>query len=218
MAASKAVAIQTRQGIPSRRLPTPLSASELDASLERALRAWDSRSDLWLFAYGSLIWNPGIPFEETTKATIHGYHRRLCLWSRINRGTFDKPGLVLGLDRGGSCKGLALRLAAGRARQSLAALWKREMVFGSYLPTWINAQTEHAGLRALTFVIDPQSAGFAPRLSDAEITRAVRQGQGRYGACTDYVMRTASVLLEHGIVDRQLLKISRLIDDENTLI
>jgi cation transport protein ChaC len=89
-----------------------LTDEELRASLECTLRDWDRQSDLWLFGYGSLIWNPGLPTVEATRSKVHGYHRGLYLWSRVNRGTPEQPGLVLALDRGGSCTGIAFRLAA----------------------------------------------------------------------------------------------------------
>ena len=89
------------------------------ASLECTLRDWDRKSDLWLFGYGSLIWNPGMPTVEATRSKVHGYHRGLYLWSRVNRGTPEQPGLVLALDRGGSCTGIAFRLAAEGAMPHL---------------------------------------------------------------------------------------------------
>ena len=96
-----------------------LTDEELAASREKALAHWDRKSDLWLFGYGSLIWNPGLPAVETVRSKVHGYHRGLYLWSRVNRGTPEQPGLVLALDRGGSCSGMAFRLAAEGAEPHL---------------------------------------------------------------------------------------------------
>ena len=93
---------------------------------------WDRKTDLWLFGYGSLIWNPGLPTVEAVRSKVHGYHRGLYLWSRVNRGTPEQPGLVLALDRGGSCTGMAFRLAADGAMPHLEVLWRREMAMDSY--------------------------------------------------------------------------------------
>jgi cation transport protein ChaC len=114
-----------------------LTDDELRASLESTLRDWDRTSDLWLFGYGSLIWNPGLPTVEALRSKVHGYHRGLYLWSRVNRGTPEQPGLVLALDRGGSCTGMAFRLAAEGSMPHLEALWRREMPMGSYRPAWL---------------------------------------------------------------------------------
>src|SRR6202022_3862968 len=114
-----------------------LTDKELAASLACTLKDWDRTSDLWLFGYGSLIWNPGLPTVEAVRSKVHGYHRGLYLWSRVNRGTPEQPGLVLALDRGGSCSGMAFRLAAEGANEHLEVLWRREMAMNSYRVAWL---------------------------------------------------------------------------------
>jgi cation transport protein ChaC len=184
-----------------------LSKADLDASISRALRAWDGSSDIWLFAYGSLIWNPQVKFEEQRVGTVHGYHRRFCLWSRINRGTPDRPGLVLGLDRGGCCGGLAYRIAAADVRAELRELWEREMLLGSYHPTWVNFRTGGKTLRTLGFVVNRGSSGYTGRLPESAMLEALQTACGRYGTCADYLLRTVDSLHALGIVDRQLLRL-----------
>ncbi len=99
--------------------PGRVTAEQQAASLHSALAGWSGTSPVWLFAYGSLIWNPEVTYDRRITARVHGYHRRLCLWSRVNRGTLECPGLVAGLDRGGSCAGVAYRLPAShRARRA----------------------------------------------------------------------------------------------------
>ena len=106
-------------------LPHRLSYEELEVSLEGFLSGWDRTQPLWVFGYGSLIWKPDLSFDLRSPARVHGYHRRLCLWSRINRGTPQCPGLVAGLDRGGSCAGVVYRVPAVAVRSQFSQLWQR---------------------------------------------------------------------------------------------
>jgi glutathione-specific gamma-glutamylcyclotransferase len=191
--------------------PPPLTERELDASLARTLSALNGGGDVWLFAYGSLVWNPGIDFAERRIGMVHGYHRSLCLWSRSNRGTPQSPGLVLALDRGGSCRGVGYRIAKRDAPAQLHGLWRREMVFGSYRPTWLGMRTDSDVLTALAFVIDRKASGYAGRLGEHEVLEAVWRGTGRYGKCVDYVRQTVAALAAYGIVDARLSRLDRLI-------
>lgn len=182
-----------------------LSRDELLGSLDAALEGWDGRQDLWIFAYGSLIWNPGMPLEESLHARVHGYHRGLYLWSRVNRGTPEKPGLVLALDRGGSCAGVALRLAAARVREEFETLWYREMAMGSYRPAWLNCRLADGRTQpALAFVMRRDVKSYAGRLPDAIIREVFDCAQGRYGTTRDYVVRTVKALREAGMADPAL--------------
>src|SRR5690606_14503062 len=190
--------------IPFRRL----TAEESTASMHATLAAgWDGASDLWIFGYGSLIWRPEFVHQEQRLATVHGYHRSLCLWSRINRGTPEQPGLVFGLDRGGACRGMVFRLAADDVPTSFPALWEREMPSGDYLPRWLRCTTTQGDVRALCFIMDRSSPGYAGHLSREEVLAAIRRSTGRYGHCTEYVASTARALREHGIADRRLEQI-----------
>ena len=117
-----------------------LSPTELLASLRQALAPWKPGSPFWIFAYGSLMWNPSFAWDARHVAVVRGYHRSFRLWSRLNRGTPENPGLVLTLDRGGSCRGLVYRIPADRVHEEMHGIWKREMTFGSRSgPTGPNA-------------------------------------------------------------------------------
>ena len=184
--------------------PTPLSASQLEASIDAALAAWNKRSDLWLFAYGSLMWNPSFPFRERISAHVFGYHRSFCLWSRINLGTPEKPGLVLALTRGGSCRGFAYRIARDRIRSVMPELWQREMLFGSYRPSWLPCHLPDRIVPALAFVINPQASGFTGRMCEVHRVRSIANAAGRYGTAAEYLFRTVESLDALGIVDGKL--------------
>jgi cation transport protein ChaC len=182
-----------------------LTPEELASSLDAALAGWDGRRDLWIFAYGSLIWNPGLPIEESLHGRVYGYHRGLYLWSRVNRGTPERPGLVLALDRGGSCAGVAMRLSAVKAREQLETLWYREMAMGSYRPAWLNcALVDGRTVPALAFVMRRDVKSYAGRLPDDIIRKVFEQAQGRYGTTHDYVARTVKALREAGMPDPAL--------------
>ena len=112
----------------------PFSANDLARRKRAFLETIVIESDIWIFAYGSLMWNPGFAHAERQPALLHGWHRSFCVYSHRYRGTPDRPGLVLGLDRGGSCRGVAYRVAQEKARDTLAYLWDREMVLGVYRP------------------------------------------------------------------------------------
>jgi cation transport protein ChaC len=182
-----------------------LTDDELRASLERTLGGWDRARDLWLFGYGSLIWNPGMPTVEAARSKVHGYHRGLYLWSRVNRGTPEQPGLVLALDRGGSCSGIAFRLAAEGAMPHLEALWQREMAMGSYRPAWLPCQlVDGRRVEALAFVMRREVPSYTGKLPDEIVQMVFECASGRYGTTLDYVSRTAAALRETGIPDRAL--------------
>ena len=124
----------------------------------------DDVSDLWVFGYGSLIYNPIIEHSQRAIASIYGYHRRLCLWTEIGRGSPDCPGLVLSLDRGGSCKGVAFRLSPKNAIDELDLLWRREMMTMAYRPRLLSLHTDLGLKRGLAFVADRALTAYAPPL------------------------------------------------------
>jgi cation transport protein ChaC len=192
-----------------------LTDADRAASIERTLRVWDGKQDIWLFAYGSLIWKPQLKFEEMRVGTVHGYHRSFCLWSRINRGTPERPGLVLGLDRGGSCRGVAYRLPASAVRGQLDGLWKREMMLNAYHPTWARFRAQNQGFPVLTFVVNRGASGYTSQLSDQDMLEALRSAHGRYGPCADYLVRTVEGLAAHGITDRRLARLHKLLISAN---
>jgi cation transport protein ChaC len=177
--------------------------------MERALCDWRGGDDVWVFGYGSLIWRPEFEFVERRVAILHGYHRALCLWSRVNRGTPECPGLVFGLDRGGACKGMAYRLAGTQVTNFFPKLWEREMATGAYLPRWLASRTADGNIRALAFVMDRAAPSYITALPHDELLTIIRRASGKFGPCTDYVVQTEAALRDAGIRDRRLESIAR---------
>ncbi len=188
-----------------------LSEAELEASLREALASPHRLPDVWLFAYGSLVWNPVLEFDERLVATAHGWHRSFCLSSRVNRGTPEKPGLVLGLDRGGRCTGVAYRIPERAAEQELRLLWRREMLLGSYAPRWVLVTHGARTLRALAFVVRRGRSGYAGRLPAETIVERLLHARGRIGTGIDYLRQTIDGLAAIGIRDPNLMHIDALI-------
>lgn len=178
--------------------------AEFDASLERILDGWRAGDDLWVFAYGSLIWNPLFRYVDHRLATIHGFHRSFCLRSRLGRGSVEKPGLMLGLDFGGCCNGMAFRIAAREVRHELKLVWRREMVAGSYAPRWVTARARGHKLRAIAFVVNHAHVHYAGKLPRETIIRTLATAYGRFGSGADYLYQTVDCLAKHGIRDKYL--------------
>jgi cation transport protein ChaC len=186
-----------------------LDDDQLAASLAATLAAKPKGAGWWVFAYGSLLWNPLFPVAEMRQGTLRGLHRRFCLWSLASRGTPEQPGLVLGLERGGACRGVALRLPAPLALDELHLLWRREMVVGSYRPRWVEVDAGNRKVVALTFVVrrdHPQYAGVLPVDRQVEVLATAR---GAFGSSGDYLERTRIALVAHGIADPYLEDLAR---------
>ena len=163
--------------------------------------------DLWIFAYGSLMWRPDFPFATRTRARLPGYHRSLCVASNHWRGTPERPGLVLGLDRGGSCVGLVFEVPAQHAAETLAAVRARELVgdVGVYHETFARVLlADGTRRRALTYVADRTHRDYTGPLDRATMLARVRQGTGQGGANADYVRATYAHMLELGLADPDL--------------
>ncbi len=161
--------------------------------------------DLWIFGYGSLMWRPGFDFVERRVATVRGYHRALCVYSHVHRGTPERPGLVLGLDRGGACKGMAFRVAAAKATATIAYLRRREQVTLVYRELLLRARLDDGrSVAALSYAVNRSHGQYAGRLDREELERLVLQGQGLSGANPDYVRNTQAHLAELGIFDATL--------------
>jgi cation transport protein ChaC len=159
---------------------------------------------VWIFAYGSLMWRPGFDYEAAAPARLHGYHRSLCVYSWVHRGTREAPGVVLGLDRGGSCRGWAFRIGAAHEAGILAYLDARELVTDVYrrrrLPVTIGAQR----LLAWCYVVRREHPQYAGQLAQGRLLDLVRRGVGRSGACRDYLVSTVGHLEAMGIIDGPL--------------
>jgi len=193
-----------------------LSDEERAASIARMLATRpaspDQTGDLWLFGYGSLIWNPAFHFTERRKGRIHGWHRRFCLWTPLGRGSPEQPGLVLGLERGGACTGMVFCLASDQIASELDIIWRREMLSGAYRPRWVRVVTAEGPVDAITFTIDPANPRYAGRLAEDEIVRVVATAVGRLGPCTDYLFKTAEALAGLGLEDRTLQRLKRRVE------
>jgi glutathione-specific gamma-glutamylcyclotransferase len=163
--------------------------------------------DLWVFGYGSLMWRPGFAHLERVPARLVGLHRSLCVFSFVHRGTPERPGLVLGLDHGGMCRGIAYRVAAAERAETIGYLRAREQVTSVYLETMRQIELEdHARrrVRALCYVVDRGHVQYAGRLSLAESLHLVRQGHGQSGPNDDYVLETVRALEALGYRETEL--------------
>jgi glutathione-specific gamma-glutamylcyclotransferase len=168
--------------------------------------------DFWVFGYASLMWNPGFAFEEAVKARLSGYHRTLCVHSRHYRGTPERSGLVMGLDRGGSCVGVAFRVEAQLETDVRDYLRQREMISAIYHERMVPVRThDDRKFRALAYVVDPSHEQFAGHLSVEDAARAVSGAVGSAGTNEEYVLNTIRHLRDIGIRDRWLEGVGRLI-------
>lgn len=181
---------------PPRRDPTPMLAA--------TLREWGGHDDLWIFGYASLIWRPDFEFEERLPARVQGWHRALKMWSRVNRGTPEVPGLVFALLSGGSCHGVAFRVPRQGVPGILATLWQREMPTGVYDPRWLRCDTPHGPVNALAFTLSRRSPNYTGALSAQQYRQIFSQACGRYGSTHDYAHQTYVGLRAQGIHDREL--------------
>jgi cation transport protein ChaC len=189
----------------------PLSPTELLATLRNALEPWEPGTPFWIFAYGSLMWNPEFSWDARHVATIRGYHRSFRIWSRINRGTPENPGLVLTLECGGSCRGLIYRIDPDRVQEEMARIWKREMTFGSYRPKWLNCMVGDETLRALVFTVNRECSGYTGELPEHVMVEALASAKGRYGPAHDYLFKTTETLRSHGIRDARVEHLTALV-------
>jgi len=182
----------------------PAALRDVQAMLQATRRQWGGKQDLWIFAYASLIWRPEFEPVEKRWARVHGYHRALKMWSRINRGTPERPGLVFALLQGGSCRGVAYRISRDQADETLERLWQREMLTGVYDPRWLPCLTDQGPVRALAFTLSRHSPNYTGELPASELRRIFRQASGRYGSTLDYARRTYECLRQAGIHDALL--------------
>jgi glutathione-specific gamma-glutamylcyclotransferase len=175
-----------------------------------------SSGDLWVFGYGSLMWRPGFDFVEQVPARLIGEHRALCVYSFDHRGTPEKPGLVLGLDRGGACRGIAFRVAAALRHDTVAYLRGREQTTNVYREVmrsvWLENEARQR-VSALAYVVDRGHVQYAGRLSLTEQLRYVQQGHGRSGNNRDYVLSTVKSIEAQGFRDSQLHQLAAMLHE-----
>lgn len=193
-----------------------LTEEELAKTLSAVMETHPRGEDLWVFGYGSLMWQPEFPYKERVLATIHGYHRAFCVYSHIWRGTRDKPGLVLGLDNGGSCRGVAYRVGYNQAESTVEYLIRREMVTRVYIPRWVTGRVGSRVIRAHTYTAAHNHVQYAGKLPDEVALRHILQGHGRGGPNTEYLENTVGRLDDLGIVDRPLSRLRQLVAGHST--
>ena len=187
------------------------SDEELEASWRETLAAHpDPGGDVWVFGYGSLIWNPAIHYVEQRIARLHGYHRRFCLWTHLGRGTVERPGMMLGLEPGGSCVGMAFRIAAASVAEEIGIVWRREMFGDAYRARWRRLATGEGPVWAIAFLINPAHPRYARRPPEAEVVAALAHAAGPLGTTRAYLDNTVAHLAEYGIRDRPLARLQRL--------
>jgi glutathione-specific gamma-glutamylcyclotransferase len=187
---------------------------------QKSFASVPSHEDLWVFGYGSLMWRPGFEFLEQLPARLIGEHRALCVYSFDHRGTPEKPGLVLGLDRGGACRGIAFRVAAKRRDEVIGYLRGREQTTHVYREVmrsvWLENEPRDR-VSALAYVVDRGHVQYAGRLSLPDQLRYVRQGHGRSGNNRDYVLETVRSIEAQGFRDPQLHQLALMLRDEAPL-
>lgn len=166
--------------------------------------------DFWVFGYGSLIWRPGFAHVETQRARLFGYRRALCIYSHVHRGTPGRPGLVLGLDRGGSCIGMAFRVPGAMRAEVVAYLRERELVTNVYLERTVDVRLESgATVPAVTYVADRRHGQYAGALGEADAAKVVSGAVGQSGPNEAYVLSTIEHLKALGIRDHWLEGVAR---------
>lgn len=179
-----------------------LSAEEREASLRDALARYAPGEEAWIFAYGSLMWNPAIEFSEAQTCELDGWHRSFCFWMPMGRGTPELPGLMLALERGASCEGIAYRLAPHQVESELPIVWNREMLAGVYKPVWAPVKLRDGRtVTAVTFEMDTQHCQYTGDLALARKAHHIAYAEGRRGACRDYLANTAAHARALGIHD-----------------
>ena len=188
------------------------SLRDADQMLERTLAQWGGTEDLWVFGYGSLIWRPEFDFSERRSAHVHGWHRALKMWSTINRGTPQTPGLVFGMLPGGSCQGMVFRIPRAQGDAAMRKLWLREMPNAVYDPRWLQCRTPEGSVKALAFTLSRQSPHHTGELAPDEYRRIFSQAQGIYGTTLDYAQATHEQLQSMGIDDKALKRLLSYVD------
>ena len=194
-----------KRPMPVRPAPPPIART-----LEALRAQHPPGQDLWVFGYASLIWRPEFTAMQAHRTRVHGWHRALKMWSRVNRGSPECPGLVFALLRGGSCQGVVYRIAADEVDAVLARLWAREMPMAVYDPRWLPCPTPGGTVRALAFTLSQRHPSYTGTLSDGQYRQIFAQASGRFGRTDDYAVQTLQALRQQGIEDRALARLVAL--------
>jgi len=189
-----------------------MNSEELSDSVQQILKGMNLKDGIWVFGYGSLMWNPDFILEEKRTGTISGYQRRLCLKSIVYRGTSDYHGLVFGLDKGDCCQGMVYRIAEENVQSEMQKIWEREMFAGTYIPSWVNVNTKQGSISAVTFIINHEHEHYIPHIELEEIAERVVKAEGTCGSCHEYVQNTVKSLHQLGLRDPGLEQLLTLIE------
>lgn len=198
--------LSTRDDLPS--------DAEYACAVDELLAGAPSSGEVWIFAYGSLIWNPEFDYEEERLGTLSGFRRSFCLgWIRIYRGTPERPGIMLALESGGSCRGVAFKLSKADLRENLERVVRREhpIRWEKLHMKWANLSTESGPIRALVVVTDKSHPAYLPDLAEDIVVNALATATGERGSMAEYLRSTVEHLEDRGIHDRYLWKMQKLV-------
>ncbi|MET3928018.1 gamma-glutamylcyclotransferase [Devosia sp. 2618] len=194
----------------------PSTQADYDRTITEFLGPTPEQEEVWIFAYGSLIWKPACDYVEMRKGLVRGWHRSFCLgWNNRFRGSDENPGLMLALDRGGACNGVLYRLPPGKIAESLTQLFEREMGWkpSPFPPRWVNVKSGDRIIRAITFCIDRNSGRYVSGLSVEDVASVLAKAVGSRGSMAEYLYATVSHLEEMGIHDPHLWELQSLVAD-----
>lgn len=194
---------------------TALTHDEREETRKQFLSRLPQEEGLWVFGYGSLIWNPAFHFEKKIPARIYGYHRSFCLHLTIGRGSAEYPGLMLALDKGGSCNGMAFHIAADQVESETRILWMREMISGAYIPHYGPLKTRDGNIMALTFVINRKHDRYLGNMGFKKTAEMICNGRGPLGTCREYLENTVELLGEIDVRDRYLTRLLSRINEKS---
>ena len=187
------------------------SLEDFKATLDRMLLHHRPGDPIHVFAYGSLMWSPAMEHDGRFRARIYGWHRSFCVRNLIGRGAPECPGLMLALDKGGSCNGVLLRIPGHRVDDELALLWRREMTWGTYDARWVTAWGDSGPVQAVTFVVDRRHERYAGKLAPHEAARMINSGRGALGTCRAYFDATLQTLRDLGIRDEAMERLAEAV-------
>jgi glutathione-specific gamma-glutamylcyclotransferase len=178
---------------------------------DRLLDELRADEDVWVYGYGSLIWNPAFHFAERRIARLHGYHRRFVFWSTSGRGSPDCPGMMLALEPGGCCSGVAYRIGRDAVDSELKSVFLRELMTGSYIPRLVRLGTERGPVRAIAFTANRKHPSYAGRMPLPTVAGHMTEAEGGLGTCREYLFNTAEHLHELGIRDSGVETLTRMV-------
>ena len=189
-----------------------LSDEELIEERKKILPPSIQNKNLYIFAYGSLLWNPTIDFERQILGKIYGFHRSFCMLTKLGRGSYENPGLMLGLDKGGSCKGILFKLNKREALKNIDILFKREMVTKAYVPKLLNAHLKSGRrVKAIAFTVDKNHKNYFGEKSYYKKINLISKASGFLGTCSEYLKNTAKSLEEIDISDKEIKSLMKIL-------